>query len=109
MATGLMSPDTINRMFRATPGAVAVAYGGVDGWGHFAQVPVQTGEGPIMSSPSVAVADEYFPGIGNSEQDGDFEGVGEEITVGEYVWTIRDVVHGESPGEIILLLTNRRS
>lgn len=113
MATGLMSPATINRMFRATPGAVAVSYGGVDGWGHYAQVPVQTGADPglVVSVPSVTVADGYFPGIGDCESDGDLDGVGADIRVGDFVWTIRDIAHGEAPyeapGEIVLLLSNR--
>jgi len=111
MATGLMSPTVIDGMFRATPGAVAVSYGGVDGWGHFAQVPVQAGADPglVTSVPSVAVADGHFPGIGNCESDGDLDGTGEDIAVGDYVWTIRDIAPGSSPGEIILLLSNRRT
>lgn len=110
MATGLMSPAMIDGMFRATPGAVAVAYGGIEGWGHYAQVPVQaTADGPIVSEPSVTVADGYFPGIGDCESSGKLEGVNEDITVGDYVWTIRDIAPGEAPGEIILLLSNRRT
>lgn len=110
MATGLMSPTTIDGMFRRTPGAVEVSYGGVDGHGHYAQVPVQAvQDGPIVSEPSLAVADGYFPGIGNCEESGALDGIGEDIHVGDYVWTIRDIGDGESPGEIVLLLTNRRT
>lgn len=107
----LSTPAGVNAMLRATPGAVAVSRGGVSGFGHYQQVPVTFGDdGGVMGSmPSVVIADEYFPGVGLCEADGSAAGSGEDITVGSYVWNIRGLEPGESPGEIRALLSNRRS
>jgi len=107
----IATPSGINAMLRATPGAVAVSCGGVGGWGHYQQVPTTFGgDGGVMGAmPSVVVADEYLPGVGLSEADGDAAGVGLDVVVGDWVWNIRGVEPGESPGEIRLLLSNRRS
>ena len=110
MALGnLMSPAVIDVMIGATPGAVVVSYGGVTGWGHYAQVPTAfaSDDGVVVSVPSVVVADGHFPGIGGCESDGAHEGVGESIVVGDYEWTIRGIEPGEAPGEIRLMLSNR--
>lgn len=112
MALGdLMAPATIDAMLRATPGAVAVLYAGVDGWGHFEHVPTDFGPDPgvVASRPSVVVASGFFPGMGLDDGAGEATGVGEDITVGEYVWTISGMEPGLQVGEIRLLLSNRRS
>lgn len=105
----LMSPAVVNRLIRRTPGAVVVAYGGVSGWGHYAQVPTEFGSsvGVVMSEPSVVVADGFFPNLGMDEGAGRAAGVGVAIVVGAYGWTVRGIEPGESPGEIRLMLSNR--
>jgi hypothetical protein len=105
------TPAGVNAMLRATPGAVAVSYGGVAGHGHYQQIPANFGDedGVIGSVPSVVVADEYFPSIGLCEADGDASGAGEDIVVGDFLWNIRGIEPGDSPGEVQLLLSNRRS
>ena len=105
----LMDPAVIDTMIGATPGAVVVSYGGVTGWGHYAQVPTEIGAetGVVASVPSVVVADGHFPGIGMCEADGVAEGVGKSIDVGDYGWTIRGIEPGEAPGEVRLMLSNR--
>lgn len=101
----------INAMIGATPGAVVVSYGGVDGYGHDAHVPTEFGAdvGVVVSEPSVVIAAEFFPELGLCEGSGTAEGVGRDITVGDYIWNVRAIEPAESPGEIRLMLSNRRS
>ena len=105
----LMSPTVVNRMIRLTPGAVAVSHGGVDGHGHYEQVPVAFGQdvGVVAASPSVVVADGYFPGLGLDESAGAARGINAQIVVGDYGWTVRAIEPGEAPGEVRLMLSNR--
>ena len=105
----LTDPDVVNRMVRLTPGAVAVSYGGVDGYGHYAQVPVAFGQdgGVVASEPAVVVADGYFPDLGLDEGSGQARGINAQIVVGDYGWTVRAIEPGEAPGEIRLMLSNR--
>lgn len=104
-----MSPAVVNRLIRLTPGAVAVSQGGVDGWGHYAQVPVVFGadDGVVAAEPAVVVADSFFPDIGLDESAGVARGIGAQVEVGDYGWTVRAIEPGEAPGEIRLMLSNR--
>lgn len=107
----LMNHETINTMIGLAPGAIVVAYGGIIGWGHEEHVPTEFGNdvGVVASEPSVVVAAGMFPGIGLDEGEGTADGINEKITVGEYAWTVRAIELGEAPGEIRLMLTNRRT
>lgn len=107
----LMDPAIVNEMIQFTPGAVRVSAGGVDGWGHDAHAVMAIGEdgGVAASSPSVVVASEYFPGIGLDSGEGEAVGVDEPIVVGDYMWDVRDLEPGEAPGEVRIMLGNRRA
>lgn len=106
-----MDANTINAMLGATPGSVVVKYGGHTGWGHSAHVPIGFSQGPgaIASEPSVVVASGYFPSICIDEGSGEVTGIGERIAVGDFDWFVRGIEPGEAPGEIRLLLSNRRT
>ena len=108
MAWLLDDPAVIDDMLLAT-GGVEVSYGGVTGRGHFAQVPVAFGQdgGVVASEPAVVVADSYFPGLGLCEGSGQATGIGAQIQVGDYGWTVRAIEPGEAPGEVRLMLSNR--
>src|SRR5688572_6762311 len=105
----LMSPTAIGRMFRLTPGAVLVSFGGVETYGHFEHVPevVQDSPGVLASAPTVVVPSGVLPGVGLCDEEGSARGIGEPITVGDFVWTVRAVEPGLAPGELRLMLANR--
>lgn len=101
--------DGVNAMLRATPGAVAVSYGGVDGHGHPGLPPGMAFEDPDLMAgrPVVVVASGYFPDIGVDEVRG-LNGIqGTEIAVGDYAYRIdRAMEADEDGGTILLLLTD---
>ena len=105
----VFSPSGINAMLQATPGAVAVSYGGVDGHGHLGLPPGLAFEVPDLSAgqPALVVAAGYFPRIGVDEAEG-LEGVtGTNIVVGDYEWRIARALRAtEDGGEILLMLTH---
>lgn len=104
-----MDPAEINAMLGRMSGAVRVSAGGVEGWGNDAHAVMSlAGTGIAASSPSVVVASEYFPGIGLDRADGEAFGITQPIVVGDYMWTVRDLEPGEAPGEVRVLLSNRR-
>ena len=107
----LMDPTVISEMLRVTPGAVPVSFGGVHGWGHFANVPEPFGEaqGVIASSPAVVIPSGYFPDICLDDGKGEASGIGKPIRVGDYNWYVRDLEPGEAPGELRVLLSNRQT
>lgn len=111
MPLDLMSPAVVNRMIRLMPGAVRVKYRGVEGHGHYEQVPTEFSgpAGVVAASPSVVVADGYFPDLGLDESAGTAHGIGAQVEVGDYVWTVRAIEPGTAPGEVRLMLSNRTS
>lgn len=105
----IATPEGINAMLGMTPGAVAVQYGGVSGYGHEGLPPNMALEDPDLASgqPSVVVAAGYFPLIGVDRVEGNTGIVGTEILVGDYVWRIsRAMKVSEDGGEILLMLTD---
>lgn len=90
-------------------GGVPVTYGGVSTWGHFDHVPDEFGvDGGVgVSVPSVVIPSDALPGICLDDGAGTLEGVNESIQVGDYVWTVRKIVHGRSHREIEVFLSNR--
>jgi hypothetical protein len=104
----VFSPAGINAMLQATPGAVAVSYGGASGYGHLGLPPGMAFEDPELSvgRPAVVVAAGYFPRIG-VDRDSGLEGVaGTNITVDGHVWRISRVMPAsEDGGDVLLLLT----
>lgn len=101
--------DGINAMFQATPGAVAVSYGGVDGHGHLGLPPGMAFEEPdlMAGTPALVVAAGYFPKICVDEVASLDEIRGTKIRVGDYVWLIdRAMEADEDGGTILLLLTD---
>lgn len=109
LSPDIMDPDVIAEMFAMTPGAVLVTFGGVETYGHFEHVPegVLDSPGVLASAPTVVVPSGALPGVGLCDEEGSARGVGEAVTVGDFVWTVRAVEPGTAPGEIRLLLANR--
>ena len=96
-------------MFRATPGAVRVSYGGVDGWGHKGLPPGLAFEDPELTvgKPSVVVAAGHFPGIGVDDVNGQQRVTATNIDVDGHEWRIARVLQGdEDGGTIVLMLTH---
>lgn len=105
----LDDPAVIGGMFKAT-GGVPVSYGGVETHGHFEHSVVGLGQesGIAASEPAVVIPAGILPGIGLDDETGRAEGIGKDITVGDYVWDVRAVEQGSAPGEIRIFLSNRR-
>lgn len=108
----LHSPADVEAMIKVT-GGETVTYGGATTYGHFEHQPAEVfagdGRGVITVGPRVVIADCRLPDIGTDPDSGTVSGVGEDIVVDDVAWTISDVLPGESPGEIMLELTNPRS
>lgn len=99
----------INEMLQHTPGAVAVSYKGVDGWGHLGLPPGTAFEDPDLmdGQPALVVASGHFPDIGVDEAKGLDRIRGTTITVGEFDWMIARAMRATEDGkEILLLLTD---
>lgn len=106
----LHSTELVEAMFKAHNG-VAVTYGGVTTYGHFRHVPVGAFDDPgiLVSEPTVTIPSGGLPSIGLDDEKGKAEGIGEDIQVGDFVWTVRAIEPGSAQGEIRVFLTNRRT
>lgn len=109
MSWVLDDPCFIGQMFQAT-GGLLVSYGGVETYGHFEHSVVGMGQesGVAVSSPAVVIPAGILPGIGLDDETGRAEGIGRDITVGDFVWQVRAIEQGSAPGELRVFLSNRR-